>query len=459
MISAMKHQNTLQILIVEDCPLALDALKLELNEFGKLHVATNSIKANQLISEKKFDVAFIDLNLDGEMIGFEIAKDLIDRGTYTIISSGHKDREFLKQGFEVIGVRDYITKPFFADNIKKAMERFLQIHHSAEFDLLIRSTLHTNSKVMDDAIQLIKTTYSGNSPIYLFGPTGTGKQLVAELIHKLKFKTPAGFHHINCSSIPENLIESHLFGHEKGAFTGANNRNIGFLEKANSGTLFLDEVASMSRNVQDKIITAIELKRFRRVGSNIEIESDFRLIAATSSNIFDEINKGNFRSDLFFRLNGSFITLPSLKERIDDLDEIIQGIRKKYFPERILYFNTQTAEILKKYDWPGNIRELKNMVFQWMERGKSFIDQTDLPSQIFESKASNKGGVSKILTPEQNDYIKKHGLKALEKFIRVEAILESYEETGSIRQTGSILRIHTDQVYFALGKKRKKHND
>jgi DNA-binding NtrC family response regulator len=450
----MFETKNLNILIIEDHNLAIDALRHNLRGIGKLTVATNSNSARSIIATQTFDLAFVDLNLHGKMDGFEIAKELKEQGVYVIIASGFGEKIHLKKGFELSKANDYIMKPLSSDKTKLAMERYLRHKNSKVIRSQIQAALHTQSPSMDSCIQHIQSIYGGTTPIYLFGPTGVGKQVVAELIHELSNLPKDKFFQINCASIPETIIESLLFGHERGAFTGADSKRIGYLEMANGGTLFLDEVATMSRAMQDKIITAIEQKKFRRVSSNIEIESNFRLIAATSSDIAEEIRLGNFRSDLFFRLNGTHITIPSLKARIDDLEILIQCIKENHSSDRILYISDTVMDQLKKYHWPGNIRELKNIILHWLESDKSFVDIHNLPKEFFSSPESTSDFVSNT----QIDLIKEIGMRSFITKIRDEVILRVYKANGGhLRKTASQLQVNTSQIYKALGIKEKVH--
>lgn len=450
----MFETHRLNMLAIEDEELALVALKNDLKSFGKLSITTHPKAARALIESQPFDVAFVDLNLEGRMEGFALAQELKAKGTYVIIASGYGEKSNLKKGFELSKVNDFIIKPLNPEKINRAMDKFLRFKNSHALLKKIKKQLNTTSPIMDSCAQIIMNCHAGTTPIFLFGPTGSGKQLVAEIIHELNLLPKEKLFHLNCANLPETMIESLLFGHERGAFTGADNKRVGYLEMANGGTLFLDEVATMSRAMQDKIITAVELKRFRRLGSNVELTSNFRLIAATSSDIQEDIRRGLFRSDLFFRLNGTHITIPALKARIDDLENIINSFQATYAPTQVLYLSEHVLEKLKAYHWPGNIRELKNMVISWLDQGKSFVDLHDLPEQIFKTKTENLS----FVTDQQIEQIKEMGMKSFITHLRDETIIRVFWlNGGNYRKTGSQLQINTSQIYKALGKEEKIH--
>lgn len=306
---------------------------------------------------------------------------------------------------------------------------------------------------MNQVIDIVKYSYIGESPVYLFGQTGTGKQVVAEIIHELKYDNLDKFYHFNCASVQDSVIESELFGHEKGSFTGADKRKIGLLEHANGGTLFLDEIATMSKSMQNKIITAVELKKFRRVGGLQDVTSKFRLIAATSSDLADEVAKGNFRSDLFFRLNGTHINIPSLKDRKEDIELIIESILDGASRGRKIYFTNDAEEVLHNYDWPGNIRELKNLILQLTEKNKAKIELHDLPSYVIENIDIFSKSKLKLLTKKHIQHINELGLNEFVNQVKKEAI-EHYLSihNNQIRKTCRKLQMGHKTIYAFMNK-------
>lgn len=225
--------------------------------------------------------------------------------------------------------------------------------------------LVSKSPKIKEIFQLVKKVAKSNSSVLIQGDTGTGKELIADLIQFISYRNSKPHIKVNCAALPDNLLESELFGHEKGAFTGAFQRRVGKFEQADGGTIFLDEIGDMNPLTQAKILRVMQDKEFTRVGGNDLIQVDVRIITATNKNLEDEIENGNFRSDLFYRLNVVTIEVPPLKERREDILQIAEFFRKKFSKELqkpTRGFSDETKKLLENHSWPGNIRELKNLV-------------------------------------------------------------------------------------------------
>ncbi len=447
----MSGTKRLKILVVEDDNLNRDLICTLLRGYGEIQEASTFEEAQDLISFNQFDLAFVDLDLHGKQSGFKIARQAKDKSIYTVILSGQKDKISIKKAFDYSECDNYLYKPANLSMVKEVMEHFANQSEVLKLDQLISSAFTTNSSKLSEVLNVIKTIYKGQTPIYIFGETGTGKQVLAELVHKLKFGSLEDFYHLNCAAISDTIIESELFGHVKGAFTGADQRKVGLFEKAHGGTLFLDEIATMSPLMQNKIITAIETKKFKPVGSTKEVESHFRLIAATSSNLSDEVQAGKFRQDLFFRINGVHLKMPSLRERKEDLEVLIETISQSHSSQRALYVTKDVAKYLNDYDWPGNIRELKNLIFSWLDQSISKPEPKDLPSHIIKNENIFSKSKHKYLTKKQIQQIQEMGLKDFLREIELEAIEVAYRKNRKkVRATAKSLQVHTDKVYWYL---------
>jgi len=449
----MKMKTGLKILVVEDDALNRDLICTLLKGHGEITEAETGDEAVDLLSFNKFDIAFVDLDLHGKQEGFRVAKTAKDKGCYTVILSGQKDQVSIKKAFEFSNCDNYLFKPANVSMVSEVLSHFCAQSSHIKVDSLIAKSFKTSSQKLNDILEIVKSVYQGQSPIYIFGETGTGKQVLAELIHELKFGDKKGFYHLNCSALTDTILESELFGHVKGAFTGADSKKMGLLEKANGGTLFLDEIATMSPLMQNKIITAIETKRFKPVGGTQEIESNFRLIAATSSNLSDEVQAGKFRQDLFFRINGVHLTMPSLKERKEDLEGLIEKISQEHSSQRALYLSNEIKKVLMKYEWPGNIRELRNLINAWLDRGIIKPALKDVPTHI----VNNENIFSKVkyhfINKKQIQQIKEMGLREFIKEFELEAIETIYKENRKkVKPTAKALNVHTDKVYWYLNK-------
>lgn len=245
--------------------------------------------------------------------------------------------------------------------VKDLSEKISQLSKATySFDDII-----SNSYKMKKVIEISKIAAQNDSPVLILGETGTGKELIANSIHNASKRSQQPFICINCSAIPENLLESELFGHEKGAFSGAIKRKLGKFELANKGTLFLDEIGDMSLSLQPKLLRAIQEKKIQRIGGENEIELDFRIIAATNRDLKKMVSKGQFREDLYYRLNVISIEIPPLRERKEDLIPLVHYLSNKIcrkLGKRIVSFSDEAIRIMHEYSWPGNVRELENIV-------------------------------------------------------------------------------------------------
>lgn len=456
----MDNLKRLKILVVEDDSLNRDLICTLLRGYGEIQEATTLEEALDLLSFNHFDIAFVDLDLHGKPSGFKIARETKSKSIYTVILSGQKDQASIKKAFDFSECDNYLFKPANLSMVKEVMNHFGNQSEILKLDYLINEAFPTNSSKLAEVLSVVKTIYKGQTPIYILGETGTGKQVLAELIHRLKFSSLEGFYHLNCAAISDTIIESELFGHVKGAFTGADSKKIGLFEKADGGTLFLDEIATMSPLMQNKIITAIETKKFKPVGSTKEVESNFRLIAATSSNLTDEVLLGKFRQDLFFRINGVHLKMPSLRERKEDLDILIEKIAQLHPSQRALYVSKDISKALNDYDWPGNIRELKNLIYSWLDRIISKPVLKDVPSHIIKNENIFAKTKHRYLTKKQIQQIEEMGLKEFLKELELEAIEVAFKKNRKkVRATAKSLQIHTDKVYWYLDNNIGEQNE
>tara|TARA_B110001454_G_scaffold219199_1_gene251732 strand:+ start:36882 stop:38321 length:1440 start_codon:yes stop_codon:yes gene_type:complete len=295
-----------------------------------------------------------------------------DPRTFVVIMTAHGNYSDAVEAIKE-GAFDYFQKPVQKDSLFKAIDgclraRELVLELTASnpiFDDDIDTEFVGNSQQMREVFQLIYKLSKVDTTVLIRGENGTGKELVAKAIHHNSLQKSGQFIAVNCGAIPENLIESEFFGHEKGAFTGATERKIGKFQAANNGTLFLDEIGELKIDMQVKLLRAIQDKAFTPVGSIREVKTNVRIIAATNRNLEKMIQEGKFREDLFYRLNVMPIFMPPLRERLDDLDKLADYFIKKFNRKQNRNFESVepgTLALLKKYKWPGNIRELENFV-------------------------------------------------------------------------------------------------
>jgi two-component system response regulator AtoC len=292
------------------------------------------------------------------------------------------------------GAIDYLIKPFEMDELVLRIKRILDQKRIVEENKRLKSQqppaifyeeIVGRSSKMQNVYQLIKKSAQNDSTVLIRGESGTGKELIAHLIHKNSSRAKNPFVAINCSALPENLLESELFGYEKGAFTGAQSRNIGKFELADKGTIFLDEIGDLSLPLQAKLLRVIQNRLIYRLGGNNQIEINTRIITATHRDLEALIKSGDFREDLFYRINVFPIFLPSLRERKEDIPELVNYFIKK---NNVAGIERDVLHKLMEYDWPGNVRELQNVIERASILTDSFITTNELP-ELGESKIQN----------------------------------------------------------------------
>jgi len=337
--------------------------------------APSSEEALKTIKERTPDIIFLDVWLP-EMDGLEALSKIneMEREVPVIIISGHGNIELAVKATR-LGAYDFLEKPLSLDKVllvaQRALERKqLEIENRAlKADLEKKWQLVGDSEKMRVLTQQIEMAAQSNSRVLILGESGTGKELVARLLHEGSPRSNGPFIEVNCAAIPQELIESELFGHEKGSFTGASERKIGKFELANEGSLFLDEIGDMTLQTQAKVLRVLESQVFQRVGGAKSIKVGVRIIAATNKDLSEEVKKGGFREDLFFRLNVIPITVPPLRERKDDIPQLAKFFIDGFASDsgtRPKGLEPEVVRMFQSYSWPGNIRELRNAVERLM---------------------------------------------------------------------------------------------
>ncbi len=388
------HKN--KILIVDDEEGVRKSLEVLLeDEYETISVDCGK-KALKVLENKSVNVILLDINLP-DIDGIELLsriKELIGETEVIMLSalnSAQKAVDSLR-----LGAFDYITKPFEADDLLASVKRVIDRQLlKREVDFLREELdsyrgpwdIISKDRKMLEVKGLIKKVAMTTSSVLITGESGTGKEMVARAIHFYSERKNAPFVAVNCGAIPSELVESELFGHERGAFTGAAKSRIGKFEFADGGTLFLDEISTLPAILQVKLLRVLQENMIEKVGSNRSIKIDVKIIAATNSDLKKEIKKGNFRSDLFFRLNILPVCLPSLREKRDDIPLLAHHFLRRFrkqFNKKVLDFSPDVLEVMRNYHWPGNVRELKNLVERMVVLSTNkTITIRDLPAEVF----------------------------------------------------------------------------
>jgi len=360
------------ILIVDDEKGILDALSAVLDDEGyTVSTAENGSEALKKIKDDTPSVILLDVWLP-DIDGLEILREIRSAypGVAVIVMSGHGTIETAVRATK-LGAYDYIEKPLSMERVHLIVKHAIEQQRLELENVQLKGRIEKWYEIIGESPSMrslkeqILVVGRSNSRVLITGENGTGKELIARSVHRASQRANKPFIAVNCAAIPETLIESELFGHEKGAFTGAVSVQRGKFEIADNGTLFLDEIGDMSLNTQAKVLRVLQEQEFQRVGGTRNIRVDVRLITATNKNLSDEIKKGAFREDLFYRINVIILNAPPLRERKEDipllaehfLNEVIreQGLKDKRLTD-------QSIELMKGYDWPGNVRELRNLM-------------------------------------------------------------------------------------------------
>jgi len=376
------------ILIIDDEP-GIRTVLTDILEDENYEVlsAADGLEGLDILKDKEIDCVVLDVWLPHKG-GIDVLKDI--KKDYpdleVIVISGHANIDMAVKAVKH-GAFDFLEKPLSLDKVITLVQNAVKMRSLKKENQKLRTSLFLEDEMIGTSSKMkaiwerIGQSAGSDAKVLITGENGTGKELVAREIHRQSSRSAAPFVEVNCAAIPDTLLESELFGHEKGAFTSAISRRKGKFEMAHGGTLFLDEIADMSLSAQAKVLRAIQEQQFERVGGEASIKVDIRLIAATNKNIQEEIASSRFREDLYFRLNVVPIHVPALRERWEDLPDLLEYFMKKYNPipdQPPRSFTEEGLRVLKNYYWPGNIRELKNFV----ERINIMTDEQKIPADI-----------------------------------------------------------------------------
>jgi len=391
------------ILIVEDEKSTREGLARALRRPYEVVAADNANTALDILNQRHVDVVLSDVRMPG-MDGVTFMKRVLTRTPrpifilLTAYGSVENAVEAMKQG-----AHDYMTKPVDLDELELRIRHFLEAREMQRENRRLREQLDSKfglenligeSPPMQEVFETIKQVSNSRATVLIQGESGTGKELVARAIHQLSPRARQPFVAVHCAALSSNLLESELFGHEKGAFTGATERRLGRFELADGGTLFLDEIAEIPPAIQVKTLRVLEEQKFERVGGESTVDVDVRLVAATNRDLSQQVQEGEFREDLFYRLYVVVITLPPLRERAEDIPLLIQHFLKTFARENQKAIDGITPDALKiltEYAWPGNVRELRNVVERMvvLARGNK-LTARDIPPALKDDSAGRR---------------------------------------------------------------------
>ncbi|TET61150.1 sigma-54-dependent Fis family transcriptional regulator [Candidatus Aerophobetes bacterium] len=423
-----------KILLVDDEPNILEMLSVGLeDEEYRILEATDGKEALAQVKKEKPCLVLLDIRMP-DMDGIQVLRQIkeIDKAISVIMITGYGGMETVLETMK-LGAYDYLTKPVNLEKVKVLVRRALEAQRLAQEVTSLRSKLEEKYKLenivgkhprMFEVYKMMGRVMNNKATVLILGETGTGKEVVAQGIHFNGLLKDGPFVAVDCASLPSDLLESELFGHEKGAFTNAIAQKVGKFELANKGTLFLDEIGNLSLATQVRLLRFLQERRIERVGGTKSIELDVRIIAATNLDLERAVKEGSFREDLYYRLNVVTIPLPPLRERRDDIPLFVEHFLQKFKSEsggKVKRALPETMDLLMRYSWPGNVRELENVIERAIVIGKSeAVLVEDLPLGIQKEKvaSSEELDVSPDKVPfdkKVEDFEKKLITQALEK--------------------------------------------
>ncbi len=450
------------VLVVDDEPAARYGIRRALEKEGlAVYEAENTTIADLLVDRHEPGVVLLDVKLAAES-GLDYLPRLISRRNppVAIIITAHGSERLAVEAIKR-GAHDYLAKPFDVDELRIQVKNALETYHLRTENEQLRNELTGtasygqmigSSPAIKKVFSMIEKVAQTDVSVLITGESGTGKEIVAREIHTRGRSRKGAFIAVNCAAMPSDLIESELFGHEKGAFTGATGKRIGKFEAADGGTLFLDEIGDMSLSTQAKLLRVIEEKSFQRLGSNQTITSDVRIISATNKDLQKEVEQQNFREDLYYRLCVVTIELPPLRERKSDIPVLAQSFCERYslaYRRESLTLTKLVLKVMLEYEWPGNVRQLRNAI----ERAVVLSDDKEITLDVLPDEMTSKSKQIKIVKEDHGGISVPSSLdfrEAKKEFERkyIENCLE--QTAGNITQAAALLGMHRQSLQHKI---------
>ena len=451
-----------RILIVDDEETLCYFLKASLEDKGyQAAIAYTAAEGLDVVTRQQIDLVLLDLRLpDGD--GLDVLDQIhrVDSNLPVIVLTGHAGVESAVRAMK-LGAYDYLEKPINLEELSitaaKALEsramrqEIRRLRHQQDGD---HQFIVGDNKQMQGIMGLIERLAPTKASVLIQGESGTGKEVVAQAIHRLSPRAKKGFLAINCAAIPDSLVETELFGHEKGSFTDAIEEKPGLIEMADGGTLFLDEISTLKLELQAKLLRVLETETVRRVGSVKDIPIDFRVITATNRDLRQAIQEGEFRGDLYYRLSVMVIDIPPLRDRAEDMDKFAAAFVadfNKTTLKNVQGISDDALRLLRQYEWPGNVRELRNVIERAMILcSGDMINVSDLPAEIVSVEPSMAFASNVVPIPAVSGGV---DMEAMMASIKKRMMLEALTQTqGNKSQAAKLLNLSRDQFNYALKK-------
>lgn len=434
-----------RILVVDDEPGMLEVCADTLRKLAnaEILVENQSPNAAERIARESLDLLIADICMPG-LNGLELLRlaRQHDPNVAVLMLTAFPTVETAVESMK-LGAADYIAKPFLPEDLLAVVRRLLEGKQLREENLLLRRQVERaysfgeilgKSQVMQKVFENIQRVAETDFDVLIVGETGTGKELVARAIHQRSRRKDAAFVPVDCGAIPDELMESEFFGHERGAFTGAQTRSLGLLEFANKGTFFLDEISQMPMRLQSKLLRVLQERKIRRVGGTKETEVDVRIVAASSQSLEEEVRKQRFRLDLYHRIHVACVELPPLRDRVEDIPLLVDHYLARYTKDMdkgAVQLSPEVMEVLANYPWPGNVRELQNVLKRTLTLARhEVISLEDLPDEIV-----SRAGDLPMKKGQGFFYLRERRLAAFEKeYLRSLLVTCSGDVSGAARE-------------------------
>lgn len=450
------------ILCVDDNQGFLNILEKTLRNRYQITTVSTLEDAKIIVRTDPVDLVFLDVNLGSGQDGIQGVKALkqVDSSIIVIMLSGQKDPDLVVQAIQN-GASDYLCKPHPHNELIEVIEKNLARKNVNDQNQALIEELNTkeseHSFIGDcSAVRYLMESLDRlkghDASILISGESGTGKEVLARKMHEIENNSKRPFIAVNCAAIPENLIESELFGHEKGAFTGAIRRKIGKFELAKDGDLFLDEINSLKPELQAKLLRVLQEKEFYRVGGNDPIKVNARIIAASNTDLEKEVEQGHFRQDLLYRLRVIHLTMPALRERMEDLPALIQHFLTKHDKTKAKSFGASAIQVFSNYAWPGNIRELENLIQSLVIMSPSdVIEAEHLPAWFGSGASATLARIEEVRYPKASIAQMNQSLKELIAKHEHHYIKKALQEfKGNVSQVAKVLKVSRNTVYAKM---------
>jgi DNA-binding NtrC family response regulator len=451
------------VLIVDDEPAARFGMKRALEKEGYTILEADSLAtADEAVATHTPNVVLLDVRL-ASASGLDYLPTLVSRESppVVIIVTAHGSERMAVQAIK-LGAYDYLAKPFDVDELRILVRNALETHSLRADNAKLRRELAAtgtfgqligSSSAMEHVYSLIEKVSQTDITVLITGESGTGKEMVAREIHLRSRNSSGPFVSVNCAALPGELIESELFGHEKGAFTGAAGRRVGKFEAAHGGTLFLDEIGDMSLSTQAKVLRAIEERKIQRLGSNETFSTNARIISATNKALEEEVETGRFREDLYYRLCVVKLKLPPLRERKSDIPAMANAFCNRFslaYKRELLQLSKSTLKVLLEYDWPGNARQLRNII----ERAVVLTDRSEIMPEALPEEILSGQGCGRPTTDWKADRIAQYrsmDFRTAKKEFERQFVEDTLDQTGgNVTRAAARLGMHRQSLQHKI---------